>query len=39
LEDKIEARVEGGRRFQREGPIMENVLDLAIGVLVRGTKK
>ena len=39
MDDKREARVEGGRRFQREGPIMENDLDMAMVVLVRGTKR
>jgi len=38
LGDKKEARAEGGRRFQREGPITENDLDMAMVVLVRGTK-
>src|SRR6218665_1636116 len=38
LDDKREARAEGGRRFQREGPITENVLDMAMVVQVRGTK-
>jgi len=39
LEDKKEAQAEGGRRFQREEPITEEDLDLAIVVLVRGTKR
>ena len=30
-------RAEGGRRFQREGPITEKDLDMAMVVLVRGT--
>ena len=34
LDDKKEARAEGGRRFQREGPATEKDLDLAIVVLV-----
>jgi len=38
LDDKKEARAEGGRQFQREGPITEKDLDLAMVVLVRGTK-
>ena len=38
LDDKKEARADGGRRFQREGPATEKDLDLAIVVLVRGTK-
>ena len=38
LDDKNEARADGGRRFQREGPATEKDLDLAIVVLVRGTK-
>src|SRR6218665_3585064 len=38
LDDKREARAEGGRRFQREGPITEKDLDMAMVVLVRGTK-
>jgi len=33
LDDKREAQAEGGRRFQREGPIMENDLDMAMVVL------
>src|SRR6218665_1396216 len=33
-----EARAEGGRRFQREGPITEKGLDMVVVVLVRGTK-
>src|SRR6218665_1521030 len=36
--DKKEARAEGGRRFQQEGPATEKDLDSAIVVLVRGTK-
>ena len=38
MDDKEEARADGGRRFQREGPASEKDLDLAIVVLVRGTK-
>jgi len=38
LDDKKEARAESGRRFQREGPITEKDLDMAMVVLVRGTK-
>src|SRR6218665_4033043 len=38
LDDKREARAEGGRRFQREGPITGKDLDMAMVVLVRGTK-
>ena len=38
LDDKREARAEGGRRFQREGPITEKDLDIAMVVLVRETK-
>jgi len=38
LEDKKEARADGGRRFQREGPATKKDLGLAIVVLVRGTK-
>jgi len=33
-----EAQADGGRRFQREGPATEKDLELAIVVLVRGTK-
>jgi len=36
LDDKKEARADGGRRFQREGPATKKDLDLV--VLVRGTK-
>ena len=36
--DKKEARADGGRRFQREGPAAKKNLNLAIGVLVRETK-
>jgi len=39
LDDKNEARAEGGRRFQKEGPITEKDLDMAKGVLVRGIKR
>jgi len=35
---KKEARAESGRRFQREGPIAEKDIDIAVVVLVRGTK-
>src|SRR6218665_2799797 len=38
LDDEREARAEGGRRFQREGPITEKDLDMAMVVLVRGKK-
>ena len=38
MNDKREARAEGGRRFQREGPITEKDKDMAMVVLVRGTK-
>ena len=38
LDDKREGRAEGGRRFQREGLITEKDLDMAMVVLVRGTK-
>src|SRR6218665_441870 len=38
LDDKREARAEGRRRFQREGAITEKELDMAMVVLVRGTK-
>ena len=38
MDDKRVARAEGGRRFQREGPITEKDLDMAMVVLVRGTK-
>ena len=38
MDDKKEAQADGGRRFQREGSITERDLDLAIVVLVRGTK-
>ena len=38
LDGKKEARAEGGRQFQRDGPATERDLDLAIVVLVRGTK-
>jgi len=38
LDDKREARTEGGRRFQREGLITEKDLDMTMVVLVRGTK-
>jgi len=33
LDDKKEAHAEGGRRFQREGPITETDLDMAMVVL------
>jgi len=36
LDDKREARAEGGRRFQREGPITEKDLDMPLVVLLRG---
>jgi len=38
LKDKKEARAEGGRRFQGEGPIRGRGLDLIV-VLVRGTNR
>ena len=38
LDDKKEARAEGGRRLQREGPITEKDLDMAMVVVVQGTK-
>src|SRR6218665_194867 len=38
LDDKREARAEGRRRFQREGAITAKDLDMAMVVLVRGTK-
>jgi len=38
LDDKKEARAEGGRRFQREGPATEKKLDFALVDLVRRTK-
>jgi len=38
LDDNKEARAEGGRRLQREGPITEKDLDMTKVVLVRGTK-
>src|SRR6218665_3707800 len=38
LDDRTEARAEGGRRFQREGAITAKDLDMAMVVLVRGTK-
>src|SRR6218665_2060543 len=38
MDDKQQARAEGGRRFQRKGPIMEKDIDMAMVVLVRGTK-
>src|SRR6218665_360654 len=37
-DDKREARAEGGRRFQREGAITAKDLDMAILLLIRGTK-
>ena len=49
MDDKREARAEGGRRFQREEPIMEKehycclittmAIDMAMVVLARGTKR
>jgi len=40
LEYKKEAQAEGGRRFQREGPIMEKDLDIDIVVVwIRVTKR
>ena len=38
MDDKREARAEGGMRFQREGAITAKDLDMAMVVLVRGTK-
>ena len=40
LDDKKEARAEGGKRLQREGLITEKDLDMAnaMAVLVRGAK-
>ena len=38
LDDRREARAEGGRRFQREGAITAKDLDMAMVVLVQGTK-
>ena len=38
MDDRREGRAEGGRRFQREGPIKEKNPDMAMVVLVRGTK-
>ena len=38
MDDKREARAEGGRRFQREGAITAKDLDMAMVVLARGTK-
>src|SRR6218665_892217 len=38
LDDRREARAEGGRRFQREGAITAKDLDMAMVVLARGTK-
>ena len=38
MDDRREARAEGGRRFQREGAIRAKDLDMAMVVLVRGTK-
>ena len=34
LNDKKEARAEGGRRFQREGPITEKDLDMVMMFLI-----
>jgi len=39
LENKKEARAEGGRQFQMEGPITEKDHDSAIVVLIWETKK
>jgi len=39
LDDKREARAEGDRRFQREGPITDKDLDLAMVLLVRESRK
>jgi len=38
LDDKKEARAEGGRRLQREGLATKKDLDLAIVVLVLGQR-
>src|SRR6218665_1957036 len=38
LDDRREARAEGGRRFQREGAITAKDLDMDMVVLARGTK-
>ena len=38
MDDRREVRAEGGRRFQREGAITAKDLDMAMVVLVRGTK-
>ena len=38
MDDKREARAEGGRRFQREGVVTEKDIYMAMDVLVRGTK-
>src|SRR6218665_324195 len=38
LDDRREAQAEGERRFQREGAITAKDLDMAMVVLVRGTK-
>jgi len=38
LDDKREARADGGGRFQREGPTTKKDLDMVTVVLVRGTK-
>src|SRR6218665_1623399 len=38
LDDRREARAEGGRRFQTEGAITAKDLDMAMVVLARGTK-
>ena len=38
MDDRKEARAEGGRRFQREGAITAKDLDMAMVVLGRGTK-
>ena len=35
MDDKREARFEGGRRFQREGATKEKDLDMAMVALVR----
>src|SRR6218665_2394823 len=37
-DDKKEARAEGGRQFQRDGPATERDLDLVIVVVVRGQR-
>ena len=38
MDDRREAQAEGGRRFQREGARTAKDLDMAMVVLVSGTK-